>query len=65
MSDNKNGKFWKNQVKVFHFEALDSLEKELNKFNESEFVIATQIYPLMREGYHWVAIVYYKKPPEA
>ena len=61
----KESKFWRNLIQVFNFENTDELQKQINEFNKKRFVIATQIFPLFKEGYKWVAIVYFKIKPES
>ena len=57
-------KFWRNQIQTFHCQGLDEIQKRINEFNKNNFVIATQIFPILKEGYNWVAIVYFKIKPE-
>ncbi|MFX0206853.1 MAG: hypothetical protein ACFFDT_12775 [Candidatus Hodarchaeota archaeon] len=60
--EDKN-KFWRNQIEAFKCENLEHLQDSLNEFYKDKFVIATQVFPLFKEGYDWVAIVYYKVKP--
>jgi len=59
-------KHWRNKVEVIEEANPFELRDKLNEFYSDKFVIATQIWSdLQTKKGFWVAIVYYKVPPES
>lgn len=62
----EENKHWTSKVKVFECVNIKDVEKTLNDFAENRFVIATQLFQVIKEAEaYYDIIVYFKVPPKA
>lgn len=61
----EQGKHWISKVEIIEAKTPIKLVEDLNEFYKDKFIIATQVWSDSQNRVdEWIAIVYYKVPPE-